>query len=132
MLHVVHEVERQRVLRARVQRRKDTWNAIGRNDHCLLEARVECELPHIFGAFLMVDPHVGDGRKLDPRAQPLDRSIVIGKDRRSDLGPARIIRSCLRWKVRRGHCNRGQSRERRSICYCHPVPFSRLELSSRV
>ncbi len=90
MLHVVHEIDRQRVLRARIERREHPRHAVGRNDLGLLEAGVEHQLPHIFGAFLVVDVHVGDGRKLDPVAQTLDRCVMIRLDRDNDLLAPRI------------------------------------------
>ena len=92
MLHVIHEVDRKRVLGAGIQGSKDPRNAVGRNDLGLLETGIEHQLPHIFGALAVVDVHVGDGRQLDPVAQPFDRGGMVGADRRDNLVAAGVTR----------------------------------------
>ena len=117
MLDVVHEIDRERVLRAGIERREHARDAAAVDDPRLLEAGIERLLAHIFGAFLVIDPHVGDGRKLDPVAQPLDRLIVIGMNLGGDLISPRIAgrrarrhnEGCQRTKSWRHRAKHGQA-----------------------
>ncbi len=82
MLDIVHEIDGERALGARIEGREHAGNPLGRNDPGLLEPRIERQLPHMLGAFRVVDAHIGDGRKSDPFAQTLHRFGVV----RGDLG----------------------------------------------
>ena len=80
LLHVVHEVEAERVLRAGVERREDAGVAFRRDDLRLLEAGVEGELLHELGALGHADVLGGDRGLLDPVLQARDGFVVAALD----------------------------------------------------
>ena len=73
LLHVVHEVDRQRGGRAVVERGEDAGLARGRDDVDAREPGVAGELRHVLGALRIVEVLGGDGRQRDPVAQPSAR-----------------------------------------------------------
>src|SRR3546814_2294392 len=89
LLHFVHEVNTDRVLRAGIERGEHPRLAIGVDDLDLLETGVAGQLRHVLRTFARVEVFGRDRRHRDPVLQPLDRFIVL----RFDLLPDGIERS---------------------------------------
>jgi hypothetical protein len=86
LLHVVHEVEADRLLRAGVECGEDARLAVGVEHDRLLEPGVACELRHVLGACRVVAVLGGDRGERDPLLQALHRLVVAFRDLVSDVG----------------------------------------------
>jgi hypothetical protein len=104
LLDVIHEVQRQRRRRARVERGEHArlprcWNQL---DAC--EARVARELRHVFGALRKIEVFGGDRRQRNPLAQFLNRRVVLRDNLRNygvTVRLSRLREQCLRAAERR-------------------------------
>ena len=109
---------------AGIERREHRWNALGRDDRRPLEAGVEREAAHMVGALGMVDPHVGDGRKRDPLAQPLDRWLSSAR-----IAPTTGAGARQRWAG--GEQDRGRGRRGKQVCAFGPPKMCRHGAAKR-
>ena len=80
LLHVVHEVQPERALRAGVERGEHARMTLGLDALGALEAGVEREPPHHVAAFRHADVLGGDRADADPLLQPLDGFVVAALD----------------------------------------------------
>ena len=80
LLHVVHEIERDGLFGARVERREDRGVPLGRDALGVLEAGVERELLHQLGALLHADVLGRDRGLVDPLLEARDGLVVAALD----------------------------------------------------
>src|SRR5438477_781370 len=90
LLHVVHEVDSDRLRGTRVERGEDAWVTIGLDTRGLLKARVARESHHEIAALVHAAVLRGEGRVLHPLLKAFDAFVVTFLDLGRDVPHRRI------------------------------------------
>src|SRR6266511_3789604 len=106
LLDVVHEVEAERLGRARVKRGEDAGLPVAGDFRDLLETGIAQHPHRQLAAFVHAPVFGGDGRLADPFLQPLHRFVVAAFDLREDRGELGLLGSN---QERHGQSRRGGS-----------------------